>query len=466
MHKMKLPRMMLAAGASGSGKTTLTCGLLQALLRRKKKIASFKCGPDFIDPMFHRKVLGTTSGNLDLFFTSGEVVRNLLGTISEGCDLAVMEGVMGYYDGVGGTTLEASSYELACETDTPVLLIVNCRGMSTSLAAYLKGFLNYRENSRIRGVILNRMSPGFYAEMKEFLERETGIPVAGYVPDVKDCVIDSRHLGLVLPEEVPRFRQKLEKLADVLEETLDLDLILQIAEAAPPLSFSPEATGVQMADKPSLKIGVASDEAFCFIYPENLRFLEKLGAELLYFSPLRDHALPKGLEGLIFYGGYPELHARTLSENLSMRTAICEAVKEGLPVLAECGGFLYLQEELEDLQGDVYPMLGILQGRGTRTSRLSRFGYVQLSEQRAHPVFPASCRLKAHEFHYYDSTDCGSAFLAEKPSRNKSWRCIHDDGQIFAGFPHFYYYGNPQPAKLFLKRCQNYKNLIKECGKE
>ena len=483
---MKLPRIMLAAGSSGSGKTVLTCGLLQALLLRNIKPASFKCGPDYIDPMFHRRVLGTVSGNLDLFFTDGERIRYLLGSMSEDCDLAVIEGVMGYYDGIGGISLKASSYDLACETETPVIFIVNCRGMSSSLAAYLQGFLHYRENSRIKGVILNRISKSFYSTMKNFLEKETGISVVGYVPEIKECSFDSRHLGLVLPEEIPEFQKKLRKLAGVLEESLDMEAILKIAEAAPAIDgekmpdLGAEAAlaidGEKMPDldgkaktvlrhtsgkvypgKRKLRIGVARDEAFCFIYSENLRLLEKMGAELLFFSPMHDQKLLERLDGLILYGGYPELHAKELSENLSMRNTLYHLIKFGLPVLAECGGFLYLQEKLEDTDGNSFPMLGILKGKGYHTAGLSRFGYITLSEQRIPGIFPADFQMTAHEFHYYDSTECGDAFLAKKPFRDKSWNCIYDDGQIFAGFPHFYYYGNPKLPEMFLERCKKYR---------
>ena len=249
---MKIPRVLLAAGASGSGKTLITCGLLQALVNRNLKTASFKCGPDYIDPMFHSRVIGTKSRNLDTFFTDENRTRYLLAKNAADCEIAVMEGVMGYYDGVGGTTSRASAYDLAKTTDTPVILIVNSRGMSVSLAAYVKGFLEYKKDSHICGVIFNQMSPMLYPRMKQLLEEELSVKVLGYVPKVEDCVIESRHLGLVLPEEIPELKNRLQKLAEVLEKTLDIDGILELAQTAPELQA------------PDLKKLIQEDAAFAY----------------------------------------------------------------------------------------------------------------------------------------------------------------------------------------------------------
>ena len=283
---MDIPRILLAAGASGSGKTLITCGLLQALVNRKMKVASFKCGPDYIDPMFHSRVIGTKSRNLDTFFTDAETTRYLLGKNAVDCDIAVMEGVMGYYDGVGGISTKASAYDLADTTDTPVILVVNSRGMSISLAAYIKGFMEYKEKSHIKGVIFNQMSPMLYPRMKKLVEEQLEAEVLGYVPKVEDCVIESRHLGLVLPEEIPELKSRLQKLSEVLEKTLDIDGILELAGKAPELA-APEtemliqkdtAFGYRTEEK--VRIGVADDEAFCFFYADNLNLLEQMGADL------------------------------------------------------------------------------------------------------------------------------------------------------------------------------------------
>ena len=456
---MKIPRILLAAGASGSGKTLITCGLLQVLVNRGLKVASFKCGPDYIDPMFHSRVIGTRSRNLDTFFTDGDRTRYLLAKNASDCEIAVMEGVMGYYDGVGGITSRASAYDLASTTDTPVILIVNSRGMSVSLAAYVKGFLEYKKDSHICGVIFNQMSPMLYPRMKKLLEEELSVKVLGYVPKVEDCVIESRHLGLVLPEEIPELKSRLQKLSEVLEKTLDIDGILELAGGAPELAApEPEmliqkdtAFGYRTEEK--VRIGVADDEAFCFFYADNLNLLEQMGAELVRFSPIHDRELPEDLDGLLLSGGYPELNGEALEENQEMCTRIQEVILDGMPCLAECGGFMYLHQEMEDMEGKQRRVCGVIPGRAYRTPKLNRFGYITLTEKQDTGLG----EIPAHEFHYFDSTDCGADFHAAKPASKRGWDCIHDRGRLMAGFPHLYYYGNPRVPARFLKNALEYK---------
>lgn len=459
---MKIPRILLTAGASGSGKTLITCGILQALVNRKKKVASFKCGPDYIDPMFHSRVIGTKSRNLDTFFTDPVRTRYLLGCNAKECDIAVIEGVMGYYDGVGGTTSRASAYDLAETIDTPVILIVNSKGMSVSLAAYIKGFLEYKKDSHIRGVIFNQMSPMLYPRMKELVESELDISVYGYVPKVDDCVIESRHLGLVLPEEIPQLKEKLLKLSQVLEKTLDLEGILNLAEKAPDLDVKEDILGEDEAfsfhTSKLVRIGVAWDEAFCFFYEDNFRLLRQMGAELVFFSPIHDKTLPENLDGMLLYGGYPELNAKVLEENGQMRLAIGNAISAGMPCMAECGGFMYLHEEMEDMDGTMRKMAGVIPGKVFRTQKLTRFGYVTLKQKK--PVFGCENlgEIPAHEFHYFDSACCGEDFHADKPLSKKGWDCMHGENRLIAGFPHLYYYGNPKVVQAFLAQCEAYQD--------
>ncbi len=447
---MNLPRIMLAAPASGSGKTLITCGILQALKNRGIKPASFKCGPDYIDPMFHGKVLGISSKNLDTYFTDEKMTRYLFGREAKDAEISVLEGVMGYYDGLAGSSTKASAYDVASVTDTPVILVVPARGMSVSVIPLIQGFLNYRNDSRIRGVILNQVSAGMYPRMKEQIEAELPIKVLGYVPAVSEYVIESRHLGLVTPDEITDIQDKILGLSKVLEDTLDIDSLLQIGRDAS--EFSYEEPKLPTFTEKKVRMGVAKDEAFCFIYRDNLELLERMGAELCYFSPIHDKELPKDLSALIFYGGYPELYAKKLSDNHGMILEIQSAIHGGMPYLAECGGFMYLHEYMEDMDGNVYPMVGVISGKAYRTNRLTRFGYVELESKKSTILGAQGLSCRGHEFHYFDSSNNGGDFMAKKPLSNRSWDCIHGDERSIAGFPHLYYYSNPEMIARFINR--------------
>lgn len=444
-----LPRLLLAAPKSGAGKTTVVCGLLQALVNRGMRPAACKCGPDYIDPLFHSEIIGAKGCNLDLFFTGEQAARRLLLESAEGCGLAVLEGVMGYYDGVGGVTEQASAYHVAAATETPAILILDARGASLSLCAQLRGFLSFRPQSRIAGVILNRCTPAQYRMLADAIRTECGVPALGYLPALPACALESRHLGLVTAQEVDGLRQKLQDLAAAVEQSVDLDAVLSLARTAPPLQ-SPEPPDAPALSGTHPVLAVARDRAFCFYYRENLRLLERLGARLRFFSPLEEDVLPP-CDGLYLGGGYPELYAGRLSANRSMRESIRTAVGEGLPTFAECGGFLYLHQTLTDEDGP-HPMAGVFPGGCRSTGRLRRFGYVTLTARTDNLLCPAGAQIRAHEFHYFDSDCNGSDFSAEKPVSGRKWDCIHASPTLFAGFPHLYFPANPDFARRFVRR--------------
>lgn len=453
--KRHIPRILLTAPASGSGKTLITCGILQALVNRGMKVASFKCGPDYIDPMFHGRVIGTRSRNLDTFFTDTETTRYLFAENASDCDIAVTEGVMGYYDGLGGIRTEGSTYDVAAALAIPAVLIVSCRGASLSILAMIKGFLEYRPDSRIKAVILNQISPMIYGQLKPLIEEELGVKVLGYVPKLTDLNLESRHLGLVLPGEIEALKEKLNRLAAVLEETLDLDAFCALAEDTEELTIQVPEIPVLEAPK-KIRLAVAADDAFCFTYQDNLKLLETMGAELVFFSPLQDKKLPEEVDGMILSGGYPELHAKTLSENHSMREAIRKAVEDGMPCIAECGGFLYLHRELEGQDGVFYPMAGVLDAKAYRTDRLGRFGYITLTAEEDQLLGKAGMEIRGHEFHYWDSEQCGNSFHAKKPVGKREWDCVNSSKSLYAGFPHLFFWSNPEAAYEFLKKCEEY----------
>lgn len=451
----QIPGILLTAGTSGTGKTMLTCGILQAFKERGLKLASFKCGPDYIDPMFHKEVLGVDSYNLDIFLCGREKVKNLFMENAKGTDLAVLEGVMGYYDGLAGISSQASAYDVAKTTHVPAVLIVDCKGMSVSVVPYVQGFLNYKADSRIKGIILNRVSPMMYSRMKQMIETETPVKVYGYMPVMKECAIESRYLGLKMPHEDETYNAYLKALGTQAEKTIDLDglLALAVEECNWEDARVDDDTDSIDVKKKKLRIGLAKDEAFCFIYKDNLKILEKYGAKILPFSPVHDKKLPERLDGLLLYGGYPELYAKKLSENESMRREIKDVLKRGLPCIAECGGFMYLMEYMKTKEGEEYPMAGVLAGGSFPTSSLKRFGYVTLTGGK---VFGEDAgEIPAHEFHYYDSENCGNAFLAEKPLSERKWECMVSTASLFAGYPHIHYGGNPKVAEVFLKACRD-----------
>lgn len=453
-----VPRLLITASASGVGKTLLTCGILQTLKNRGLKLASFKCGPDYIDPMFHKNVLGIDSYNLDIFMCGREGVKSILDSHGEEVDIAVIEGVMGYYDGIAAVSTDASAYDVADLTDTPSVLIVDCKGMSVSIVSIIRGFVGYRSDSHIRGVILNRLSPMMYGRMKRLIERETGIRVYGYVPVMEDCVLESRYLGLCMPQELEGLDRQISVLAERLEASLDIDGLIELARRGSGSQLSEYKKGGK--DKPEfmgLRIGVAKDEAFCFMYRDNLELLESMGVTLVSFSPVHDKRLPDKLDGLLLYGGYPELYARELSANQAMREDIKESIAGGLPCMAECGGFMYLQKEITNEQGESFPMVGVLEGGSYKTASLRRFGYVMLSGGR---VFGQDVgEIRAHEFHYYDSDECGRAFTARKPLSDKMWECMISTDTLLAGYPHIHYIGNPEIASAFLHACKRNKQI-------
>ena len=357
---------------------------------------------------------------------------------------------MGYYDGLAGISTDASAYDVADVTETPAILLVDCKGLSVSVLPVIEGFLHYKENSHIKGVILNRLSPMMYGRMKQMIEEQTGVAVYGYLPVMKDITFESRYLGLKLPDEVEKIREQMQSLGKQVEKSIDIEGLVKLAESAPEVKVD-TALGVKV-DAEKIKIGIAQDEAFCFIYQDNKELLERMGAELIPFSPLRDDKLPENISGILLYGGYPELYAEKLSANQSMRADIKQKLKEGLPCMAECGGFMYLMEEMESGDGRNYPMVGIVKGSSYQTGSLKRFGYVTLS---GGTVFGKNVgEIPAHEFHYYDAKECGHAFTAKKPLSERHWECMISTETLFAGYPHFHYQGNPKLAEAFLEACQ------------
>lgn len=562
---------------SGSGKTIASCGLMLALKRRGFRTVGLKSGPDYIDPMFHTRITGIPARNLDMFMQGEDGVRRTISR-SEG-DIAVIEGAMGYYDGLNKST-EASAWDVARVTETPAILILRPKGQGLTLAANACGMLAFRKPCQIKAFVLNDIKPALFGYYKDMLEKETGLPVLGFIPHLDEAGIESRHLGLVEAEEIEDFDKKCSAVAEAWEENTDIDGLLKIADIREehadidgllkienvheehadidgalknadvreehayidgvlktediagkyshidkssvtvkeePVTGQGAASDVNHVGKSSshffCRIAIARDKAFSFYYQDNLDALQEAGAEIVFFSPMTDHALPAA-DGLYLGGGYPELYAETLSGNIEMRDSIRKAILSGMPVVAECGGFLYLQQELEgqydrgflqqeekckhsllkqeekckrsrllheekckhslprqelerghksSLHADPaksgktdFEMVGILPGRGYRTGAPVRFGYLKLHAEEDSLLFRRGEQIPAHEFHYWDSTDCGSCLTAVKPGR-RSWKCGFASKTMYAAFPHLHWGGEIPMAERFVSAAVHYK---------
>ncbi len=392
---------IIAATRSGSGKTLLTVGIMAALVRRGLTVGPFKCGPDFIDPTLHRLVVDRASDNLDLFMMGEECCRRIFHRNAAEIAVRVVEGVMGLFDGG-----EASTAALARSLDLPVLLVVDARSAAESVAAVVRGFEVYDETVRLCGVILNQTgSPRHVALISAAMATSCSTPLLGAFPREGQFAMPERHLGLHMGEEGPLSDTQLDRLAAAVEEHIDIPGLLAATCCRPParsVSTAPARATVER-----VRLAVARDAAFCFYYLENLELLTAAGFDLLFFSPLSDTALPPKTAAVYLGGGYPELHAARLAANFAMKAALRQWVEEGGPLYCECGGLMYMSEELADNEGRVFPMVGVFPLQMVMRSRFSRLGYRRVRLLRDCLLGRRDSELYGHEFHY--SEPVGSA---------------------------------------------------------
>lgn len=448
----KMPRVLIGGTGSDCGKTTVVCSLLKALKDTGKNPAAFKCGPDYIDPMFHSEIIGTKSRNLDMYLCGEDMVKTILGENSSDDGIAVIEGVMGIYDGFGFDNDEFSANHIAKVTGTPEILVVNVRGKSSSLLAEISGYLNYFDNN-IKGVILNRCTKGMYSVYKKSVEENLGIKCYGFLPKVEGAGIENRHLGLVTAGEISDLKTKVNLLGKAALECLDLDGIVELSESALEIEFEPVKVKETVDEK--VKIGVAKDKAFNFYYEDNFELLKKAGAEIEFFSPIEDEKIPEGVSGLIFGGGYPEVYAKELSENTAMLESVKNAAEKGMPIFAECGGFMYLGKSIDNGK-ETIRMTGVLESESHMTDSLVRFGYKTLEAKEDTVIASKGESIRCHEFHYSDSSDNGCAFSAVN-RRGKAFDCFVKYRNVLAGYPHIHFAGNPDFAVNFVCSCDKYR---------
>jgi cobyrinic acid a,c-diamide synthase len=453
---------LIAAPQSGSGKTTVSLAIMAAFTRRGLVVAPFKCGPDFIDPGYHGLVTGRPSINLDGWMCPAGFVRETWFLHTADADLAVIEGVMGLFDGIGSSSREGSSAQIAAIAGVPVVLVVNARGMAASGAALVKGFVDFDPQVRVAGVIFNNVGSASHAELlREAVAAYCpGIVCFGCIPRDEGLAIPSRHLGLVTAEDNPLSAEFIDRLAQMAEECLDLGRLAELevvregkASPRPQTSTLPEGTGV--------KIAVARDAAFCFCYPDNLRLLRETGAELVFFSPLADGGFPPDISGIYLPGGYPELYAERLMANASLKAAIMSAVCADMPVYAECGGLVYLSEGLEDGADFV----GIFSVRARMLPRRKALGYRQVELTTDSILGAAGNVARGHEFHYSEISS-----MPEDVQRlyrvTRRGQELADEGYRYrnclASYIHLHFGSNPAIAPRFVTACRRYRTVLQD----
>ncbi len=448
-----IPRVVIAATQSGAGKTTIVTGLLAALRQRGLKVQSFKAGPDYIDPGYHKLASGQPAHNLDSWLTPAEILPEILATETENADIAVVEGVMGLYD--GGRQGISSTAEIAKIINAPVLLVIDAKSMGASAAAIAKGFRDYDPAVQVAGVILNRLGSDTHEAMIREAMAGVGMEVFGALRRDESLKMPERHLGL-LPVEENEELELIERMGQAAAKQIDLDKVLALARSAKPLMVKSVA---EVSKRDSCRIGVARDEAFSFYYPASIKVLERLGAEIVPFSPLHDEELP-AVDGLFIGGGFPEMFAEKLAGNVPMRKVIKALAQAGMPMLAECGGYMYLMDALQDFAGKVHKMAGVFSGRAVMTEKLQMVGYVEAELQQDSLLGHAGTKLKGHEFHFSKEgemiSEAKAPFVFRKLRNNSEYPAGQQVQNVLGSYLHLHFAGCPEAAENFVRKCAAY----------
>jgi cobyrinic acid a,c-diamide synthase len=462
LKTVAVPRLMIGGLSSGSGKTTVMVALCRALTRRGLRVAAFKAGPDYLDPTYHARAARTESHNLDAWMMGRESVLTTFALVAEGADIALIEGVMGLFDGIGPDSEEGSSAQIAKWLNTPVLLVVDASGMARTIAALVLGCATFDPDLSIAGVLCNRVGSQGHLDL---LRSSVGTaPVIGGLPKDSEISFPERHLGLHQADETSLTEERLDLWADRFEQWCDVDLLLKIARSAAALSLpdsqisekiSPSATGAEAR----CRIGYAKDEAFHFYYEDNLQHLRLAGAELIPFSPIHDRSLPD-VDGLYLGGGYPEVHAEALAANQAMLRAVRQFAAESGPVYGECGGLMYLCSAIRT-EGGSYPMVGLLRGEVVMRDRLQALGYVEVTTTRTSVLGPAGQTYRGHQFRYSEllvpSENTDRAFAIRYRRSGKSEEEGYFCGQnVLASYVHGHWASNPSIAENFVNACANH----------
>ncbi|WP_274307236.1 cobyrinate a,c-diamide synthase [Solibacillus daqui] len=446
-------RFVLAGTGSGVGKTTFTIGIMRALMKRGLTVQGFKCGPDYIDPTYHTAVTKRISRNIDSYMMTEEVVQSIVAKNSADANVAIIEGVMGFYDGKSPLSNEGSAAHISEITKSPVILIVNAASMARSVAAIVKGFQSLDENSNIVGVLVNQLgSKSHFEIVKAAIEHECNVPVLGYLPKGAVPTLPSRHLGLVPAIERGELDGYFDELAAAIEEHVNLDLLLEVTKAK---VLQQSSTIFEAAENVNpIHIAVAKDAAFNFYYEENFELLRANGAVLHFFSPLANEVVPEVAQGLYIGGGFPEEFASELATNKETLYSVKETIKRGVPTLAECGGFMYLTESIRNRDGQSFPMVGMIPGSVKMQTKLAALGYREISGVAGNFLISQHEQAKGHEFHYsvYEGTHESPAYFSKGRFRAQQEGYLQEN--LVAGYTHFHFASNPQLVKNWLTACE------------
>jgi len=454
-----MKKIMISATTSSTGKTTIACGLMRALKKRGMDVQPFKVGPDYIDTEYHAKSCGNKSRNLDEFMLPSEEIKYIFGKNSENKDISIVEGVMGLYDGYGASKDYCSSASISKMIECPVILVIDAKSMAASSAALVYGFKNIDPDVKIEGVIVNNVNTeSHYSILKQSIEEYTGVPVLGRIPRDEKFGLSSRHLGLTPSFEVEELEEKLDYVASKLEEYLDIDKILQIAENGENIYDKERRKDIRNIT--NVKLGLAYDKAFNFYYKDNLELLEEMGVELIKFSPLYDEKLPL-CDGLYIGGGFPEVFAKELAANKSLLLDIKEKSRQGMPIYAECGGLMYLGEQVDDLDGNFHQMTGIFSGVSKMQSKLQRFGYCSGKSEQDTAISKKGQIVRGHEFHYstFESSQENAYEMYKKMSNGdeKIWGGGFATDNTLGTYLHTHFCGDYEIPKNLIRNMELYK---------
>ena len=464
---MIIPRLVIGGTSSGVGKTTLTAGLIAALRERGLRVQPFKCGPDYIDPSYHSLAAGLPCRNLDSWMLSQESLIELFTHATREANIAVVEGVMGLYDGRNGLESAGSTAEIAIWLRAPVILVMDVAKMSGSAAAIALGYHQLDPEVNLGGVILNNVGSSNHLRwVTEAVEKKAGVPVFGYLPKKAEVRLPERHLGLVPTAEIRELSEYMERIREQVESTVDVAAILRLADMTEPLPpvtegklFPPKAESVQVT------IAVAQDEAFNFYYQDNLDLLAAWGAELRFVSPLHDDRLPVDVQGVYIGGGFPEMYASELEANIGFKRTLVEAAEAGMPIYAECGGLMYISRGIIDFEGNKHAMVGLVPGWAEMQKKRARMGYAVAETLQNSILSLRGERLRGHLFHWSKLPGLTerAAYRILEPEEQLEGFIIGPQSNVLASYLHLHFGSKPSLAKRFVESCARWANREPQC---